>query len=71
MPRPGAAVTFGHRDAEPAALGHGVGEFERELAVGVASEPVIIAEALHEAPDVGSDLVLDWGGLEVHWLILA
>ena len=41
----GAAIFLRHGDAEPAGVGHRAMELERELAVVVARQPVIVAEA--------------------------
>src|SRR5205085_11760682 len=48
---PGAAISFGHCDAEPAVARARLLEFARELAALVVSEPVVGVEALAELRD--------------------
>ena len=44
-PEAGAAIFLRHGDAEPAGVGHRAMKLERKLAVVVARQPVIVAEA--------------------------
>ena len=43
-PETGAAIFFRHGDAEPARIGHRAMKLERELAIVVARQPVVITE---------------------------
>ena len=47
-PEAGTAIFLGHRDPEPARLGHRAMKFEREHAVIVTRQPVVIAEACYD-----------------------
>ena len=63
---PRSAVSLGHGNAEPSAIGNGAMEGVREHPVPVALQPVVLAEAGADLEDRLADLLLGVGEGEVH-----
>ena len=55
---PAPAIFRGHRDTEPARLGHRLVEFVRKATVGVFFEPIIVAKPLAQPRHCGADFLL-------------
>jgi hypothetical protein len=64
--KPGAAIGFRHRDAQPAGFRHRAMEILRETARPVALQPVLRVEALAQLRDRFRDRLLLGGEGEIH-----
>ena len=68
--QPGAAHIFRHGDAQPTAFGHRLIVFLREVQVGLAIRPVLVAETRTNLAHAFVDRDLLFGELEVHGIPL-
>ena len=61
-----AAIFLGHGDAEPAAFSHRAMEFKGKFTVGIALQPIIVAESLDDGADAGADRLVVFVDRKIH-----